>query len=479
MNKRMVTYTLGWVLNIEAVSLCLPAICAVIYGEYRSLKAIGIAMAMCLVFGILATFKAPKNKTMYAKEGFVTVALSWISLSLFGALPFFFEGAIPNFADAFFEIVSGFTTTGASIINDLSIIPKSLLFWRSFSHWLGGMGVLVFLVALLPLSGGSNLYLIKAESTGPSVSKIVPKVRMTARVFYGIYIMFTVFEVILLLCGGMNLFESLTLSFGTVGTGGFAILASGCAEYSSYVQIVITVFMFLCGIDFSLYYLILTKRAKEALTSEEFRAYFIIVITSIVMISINCINLFANIGETIRHSAFQVISLMTTTGYATADFNLWSEFSKAILVALMFIGGCAGSTAGGIKVSRIIILFKSIGREIKAAAHPKTTAKIRMNGRLLEHETVRTVNVYVGILAVLFTACVLIISIDGFDFTTNFTAVAATINNIGPGLGAVGPYGGFAGYSVLSKIVLSIAMLIGRLEIFPMLLLLYPKTWKK
>lgn len=479
MNKKMLSYTLGWVLNIEAVCLIMPTICALAFKEYTSLKCFGITIALCLLFGILATFKAPENKTMYAKEGFVTVAMSWILMSLFGSLPFFLSGTIPNFIDAFFETVSGFTTTGASILSDLTNIPKSMLFWRSFSHWIGGMGVLVFLVALLPLSGGSNLYLIKAESTGPSVSKVVPKVRMTARVFYGIYILFTVLEVLLLLFGGLDLFESLTLSFGTVGTGGFGIVNSGIARYSSYVQIVITVFMFICGVDFSIYFLILTRRFKEALTSEELRAYIIIVISAITLISINCINLFSGIGETIRHSAFQVVSLMTTTGYATSDFISWPEFSKAILVVLMFIGGCAGSTAGGIKVSRIILLFKSIGREIKTAAHPKTTAKIRMNGRLVEHETVRTVNVYIGILAVLFTIVLLIISIDGMDFTTNFTAVAATINNIGPGLGAVGPYGNFSCYSALSKFVLSIAMLVGRLEIFPMLLLLTPKTWKK
>lgn len=479
MNKRMVTYTLGWVLNIEAVCLMLPLICAVVYREYSILKCIGITIVLCLFFGILAVIKAPKSKTMYAKEGFVTVALSWVLLSLFGSLPFYLSGTVKSFAEAFFEIVSGFTTTGASILCDLDVVPRSLLFWRSFSHWVGGMGVLVFLVALLPLSGGSNLYLIKAESTGPSVSKIVPKVHMTARVFYGIYIAFTVSEVVLLLIGGLGIYESLVLSFGSVGTGGFAILNSGIAGYSPYVQIVITVFMFLCGVDFSLYYLILTRRFKDALTSEEFRAYTAISFTSIALITINCLSLFDSVGDAIRNCAFQVVSIMTTTGYSTVDFNLWPEFSKAILVVLMFIGGCAGSTAGGIKVSRIIIMLKSIGREIKTAAHPKTAAKIRMNGRLVEHETVRTVNVYVGILAVIFTICLIIISIDGMDFTTNFTAVAATINNIGPGLGIVGPSGNFSGYSDLSKIVLSIAMLVGRLEIFPMLLLFYPKTWKK
>lgn len=479
MNKKILSYTLGWVLNIEALCLIMPTICALVYKEYTSLKCFGITIALCLFFGILGTFKAPENKTMYAKEGFVTVAMSWILMSIFGALPFFLSGTIPNFIDAFFETVSGFTTTGASILKDLSVVPKSMLFWRSFTHWIGGMGVLVFLVAILPLSGGSNLYLIKAESTGPSVSKVVPKVRMTARVFYGIYILFTALEVLLLLFGGLDLFESLTLSFGSVGTGGFGVSNLGIAGYSPYVQIVITVFMFICGVNFTLYFFLLTRKFKEAITSEELRAYVIIVFSAITLVSINCINLYAGIGETIRHSAFQVVSIMTTTGYSTCDFTAWPEFSQAILVVLMFIGGCAGSTAGGIKVSRLIILFKSIGREIKIAAHPKATTKIRMNGRLVDHETVRATNIYVGILAVIFTIFMLIISIDGLDFTTNFTAVAATINNIGPGLGAVGPYGNFSGYSNLSTFVLSIAMLVGRLEIFPMLLLLTPKTWKK
>lgn len=479
MNIRTIMYTLGWVLNIEAVCLILPAVCAIIYGELYYLKYIALCIVLCLAFGIALVIKPSENKAMYAKEGFVTVALSWIVISIFGSLPFSLSGAIPNFVDAIFETVSGFTTTGASILSDIEAMPKCLLFWRSFTHWIGGMGVLVFLVAILPLSGGSNLYLIKAESPGPSVSKIVPKVRQTAKIFYSIYIALTLAEVILLLAGGMSLFEALTLSFGTAGTGGFGTLNTSIATYSPYIQWVITIFMLMFGVDFSLYYLVITKRVKIALSSDEFKTYLIIVATAVAAVAINCRHLFANAFETLRHSAFQVASIITTTGYATTDFDLWPEFSKAILVALMFIGACAGSTGGGIKVSRIIILLKSIGKEIKVASHPKATAKITMNGRLVEHETVRAVNVYISIFAILFTASMLIISIDNMDFTTNFTAVAATINNIGPGLSGVGPTRNFAEYSALSKLVLSLDMLIGRLEIYPVLLLFAPKTWKK
>ena len=479
MNIRMIFYTLGWVLNIEAACMLLPAVCAMLYGEAYYLGYISVSVMLCLIPGAALTFRPPKNKAMYSKEGFVTVALSWIVISLFGCMPFFLSGAIPNFEDAFFETVSGFTTTGASILTDVEALPNSLLFWRSFTHWIGGMGVLVFLVALLPLSGGGNFYLIKAESPGPSVSKIVPKVKSTAKIFYSIYIALTAAEVIFLLFGKMSLFESLTLSFGTAGTGGFGLLNTGAATYSPYVQVVITVFMIIFGVDFSLYYLILIKRARDILKSEELRCYIGIIAAFTAAIAVNCRGLYESTADLIRHSAFQVASIITTTGYSTADFNLWPEFSKALLVALMCIGACAGSTGGGIKVSRILILFKSIAREIKVAAHPKSTVKITMNGRLVEHETVRAVNVYAGTFMIIAAVSILIVSMDNFDFTTNFTSVMATLNNIGPGLSLVGPCGNFSLFSPLSKFVLSLDMLIGRLEIFPMLVLFHPATWKK
>ena len=478
MNYRIIFYTLGWVLNIEAFCLLLPAICSLCYSEPYFITFL-ICIGLCLLFGVPLVVKSPKNKTMFAKEGYITVALSWIIISIFGALPFVFSGSIPNFIDALFETASGFTTTGASILTDVEALPKSILFWRSFTHWIGGMGVLVFLVAILPLFGGSNLNLIKAESPGPSVSKLVPKVKTTAKLLYSMYLGMTVIEIILLLLGGLNLFEALTLSFGTAGTGGFAILNSGLATYSSYVQIVITIFMVLFGVDFSVYYLLLMRKFKSAIRSDEVRVYFTVFAISSIIIAVNCLNLFNGFGESLKHAAFQVGSIMTTTGYSTTDFDLWPQLSKTLLVLLMFMGACAGSTGGGIKVSRIMILFKSIIKEIKIAAHPKSTHKITMNGRIVEHETVRAVNVFMMAYLAIFAIALIVISLDNMGFTTNFTAVVATLSNIGPGLEAVGPTQNFSAYSPLSTLILTFAMLAGRLEIFPMLVLLSPYTWKK
>lgn len=477
MNYGIILNTLGWVMNIEALCMTLPLLCAFVYKE--SIIPFAVAIGICLAFGLPFVIKSPKNKTFYSKEGFITVALSWIVISFLGAVPFVVSGCIPDFVDAFFETVSGFTTTGASILSDVEALPKSLLFWRSFTHWIGGMGVLVFLVALLPLSGGSNMYLLKAESPGPSVSKLVPKVKSTAKILYVIYIAMTFIQIILLLLGGMDLFDSLTLTFGTAGTGGFGITNSGFADYSSYVQIVCTVFMILFGIDFSVYYLIILRRFREAFRSSEVRTYLTIIFVSVILITSNCMSLYSSIGEALKHSAFQVGSIITTTGYSSVDFNLWPEFSKTILVILMFIGACAGSTGGGMKVSRIIILVKSIVKEAKIAVHPRATHKITMNGRLVAHETIRATNVFMVSYFIIFFLSLLIISIDNMSFTTNFTAVAATINNIGPGLDMVGPTSNFGAYSPFSKLVLSFNMLLGRLEIFPLLTLFSPFTWRK
>ncbi len=478
MNYRIIRYVLSWVLKIEAVCMILPLICSFVYAEQT--KGVWLfCIALCLSMGVLLSFKSPKDKTMYVKDGFISVALSWILLSLFGSLPFVFSGAIPNFTDALFETVSGFSTTGASVIKDLDVIPKSIIFWRSFTHWIGGMGVLVFLVALLPLSGSSNFYLIKAESPGPSVSKLVPRVKSTAKILYLIYISMTVLEIVLLLIGGMKPFDAITLSFGTAGTGGFGISNAGFSIYSPYCLSVITIFMILFGIDFSIYYLILLGKVRSVLKSDELKAYLGVILLSIIIITINVRPLFESLTETIRHSSFQVASLITTTGYATVDFNKWPELSKTLLLTIMFFGACAGSTGGGIKISRILIMLKSIAKEIRIIAHPKSTIKIKMNGRLVEHETVRSVNVFMVSYLAIFVFSLLIISLDNFDFTTNFTAVTATINNIGPGLSKVGPMENFALFSPLSKIVLIFNMLVGRLEIFPILLLLFPRTWKK
>lgn len=485
MNYKVVLHTLGWVLNTEAAAMCLPLVCSLLYREFNMAYIFLLAIALCVAFGISLTVKTPKNKTMYAKEGYITVALSWISLSIFGAIPFYISGYIPNFVDALFETASGFTTTGSSILTSVEALPRGLIFWRSFTHWLGGMGVLVFLVAILPLSGGKNLHLIKAESPGPNVSKLVPKIKSTAKILYLIYIGITAAEVIFLLFGknidgeNLNLFDALTLTFGTVGTGGFAILDSGMQSYSPYVHNVITVFMILCGIDFSLYYLILLGRAKEAFSSEEARTYLGIVILSTLAITINCRPLFDSLATTIRHAAFQVGAVITTTGYSTANFDTWPDFSKTILVTLMFIGACAGSTGGGIKVSRILILIKSILKEIYTVLHPNASKKITLNKKTVEHEVIRQVNVYMSAYMIIFVISILIVSLNGKGLITSFTAVAATINNIGPGLDVVGPFGNFSSLSNLSKLVLTFDMLIGRLEIFPFLILLSPRTWKK
>ncbi len=478
MNYKTIRYILSWVLKIEALCMLLPLICAFIYNE-QTITAWVFSVLLCLVFGMLLCIKPPQNKTMYAKDGFVTVAFSWIILSIFGALPLVFAKVLPNFVDALFEIVSGFTTTGASVITDLDVVPKSIIFWRSFTHWIGGMGVLVFLLAFIPVTGNNNFFLVKAESPGPSVSKLAPKVKSTAKILYYIYIAMTFIEIVLLLIGKMPLFDAITITFGTAGTGGFTVSNAGFSAYSSYTHIVVTVFMILFGVDFSIYYLILLKNFRSVFKSDELKMYLIVIFASISIICINCRHLFTSVFETIKHSAFQVASIITTTGYASADFNLWPELSKSILVLLMFFGACAGSTGGGIKISRILISLKSIVKEVRILAHPKSTLKIKINGKSVEHETVRAVNVFLMSYIAIFIISFLLITLDNFDFTTNFTAVAATINNIGPGLAKVGPMSNFSIYSPFSKIVLSCNMLIGRLEIFPILIMLSPYTWKK
>ncbi len=478
MNYGIIIHTLGWVFTFEAICMLLPLLCAVAYGEPYVMTFV-ITILICAVPGIPAVLKKPKNKAMYAKEGFISVALGWIAMSIAGCLPFVISGTIPGFINALFETVSGFTTTGASVLTEIEALPRSILFWRSFTHWIGGMGVLVFLVAVLPLSGGGNLYLIKAESPGPSVGKLVPKVKSTAKILYGIYTVITIAEIILLMLGGMELFEAVTISFGTAGTGGFGIRNLSAAEYSPYLQYVITVFMILFGVNFSLYYLLLIGQIKEVLRSDELKTYFIIIISATLIITANIAGSCGSLEEAFRHSAFQVGSIITTTGFSTTDFDKWPEISKTILVMLMFIGACAGSTGGGIKVSRIIILAKSVAKELRLAIHPRGIHKISMDNRLIEHETIRTSNVFIMAYVTIFAVSLLLISFDNFSFTTNFTAVAATMNNIGPGLDKVGPMANFAGFSPFAKIVLIFDMLIGRLEIFPMLVLFSPRAWKK
>ena len=478
MNYSMIFYILCSVLTFEGFFLLAPCIVALCYGEKQGLLYFAVA-AVCIIVGGFARIRKPKNKVFFSKEGFVTVSLSWIVISLVGALPFYFTGEIPSYADALFETISGFTTTGASILSDVEALSKCSAFWRCFTHWMGGMGVLVLILAVLPISGSYNMHLMRAESPGPSVGKLVPKVRNTAKMLYGIYIVITALEIILLLVAGMSVYDALTLSFATVGTGGFALLNSSIASYSVAIQIIITVFMLICSVNFNVYYCLYAKKFKEAIMSEEMRIFFIIVFGASILITINVMNSFDSVLSAFQTVIFHVASVMSTTGFATADFNLWPEFSKTILLFVMMIGACAGSTGGGLKISRFVIFFKAVKNEILSIIHPKCIKKVHFEGKGLSDEMVKAVLCYVSAYALIIAVSCILISIDNFDFETNFSAVIATFNNIGPGLGMVGPTGNFGSYSVFSKIVLMFDMLVGRLEIFPMLVLFSPSLYRK
>lgn len=478
MNYRIIAYIVGWVLNLQAIFMALPSLTAVIYNE-EDISAFLVTMVICLAMGLPLTRKKPKNKVFHIKDGCVAVALSWFVLSLTGAIPFVLSGSIPHPIDAIFETVSGFTTTGSSILTDVESLSKSVLIWRSFTHWIGGMGVLVFLLSLLPLAGGYHMNLMRAESPGPSVSKLVPKVQSTAKILYSIYLGMTVIQILLLLLGGMPVFDSLCITFGTAGTGGFGIRNDSMGGYSLYCQIVTTIFMILFGVNFSAYYLILTKKFKSAFQIEEIRYYFGIIIAAVLLIAINSRHMFSGFGQAIQQSAFQVGSIITTTGYSSTDFNQWPALSKTILVILMFVGACAGSTGGGIKVSRIVLLLKAAKKEFQLYLHPNAVKKIKMDKKSVSHETLRSTNIFLSVYLLIFCGSILILSLDNFDMTTNFTAIAATLNNIGPGLEIVGPMGNFSSFSYLSKLVMIFDMLAGRLEIFPLMLLFFKGTWKK
>ena len=479
MNFSIVQRISGYVLVFVAVLMVLPCIVAVIYQEREGWSFV-ITAALCLLLGFLIMRKKPENRVFYVKEGFVAVALSWIIMSVMGSLPFLITGTITNPIDAMFETVSGFTTTGSSVLSDVEAVSKSVLFWRSFTHWIGGMGVLVFLLSLLHMTGGgSHINLMKAESPGPSVSKLVPTVQSTAKILYIIYLAMTVLEVVFLLIGKMPLFDALTITFGTAGTGGFGIKNDSMAGYSPYLQIVVTVFMILFGVNFSAYFLLLRRKVKQAFSMEEVRWYLLIILASIALITLSVRDMYGSVGEAARHAAFQVGSIITTTGYASTDFNLWPEVPRTILVLLMFIGACAGSTGGGIKVSRLVILVKTIKKELHTFLHPRSLKKLKMDGHTLEHETVRATNVFLIAYVLIFSFSVLLVAFDGNDLITNFTAVASALNNIGPGLELVGPMGNFGLFSNGAKLVLIFDMLAGRLEIFPLLLLFVRDTWKK
>ncbi len=477
MNSSIIRYILGNVLRIEALLLLLPCLTAVLYREDTGIWYLAVA-ALCLLLGQLMVYKKPDDSVFYLKEGCVTTALSWIFLSFFGALPFCLSGEIPSFTDALFETVSGFTTTGASILDNVEALSHTALFWRSFTHWIGGMGVLVFLLAVIPLSGGSNINLMRAESPGPSVGKLVPKIRHTARILYLIYFAMTLLEICLLLAGKMPVFDALTTALGTAGTGGFGIKADSIAGYSAYLQWVITVFMILFGVNFNAYYFILFHNFQKAFSMEEVRYYLGIILAAVLFVFFQIISMYGSALEALRHAAFQVASIITTTGFSTVDFDLWPQAAKTVLVLLMFIGSCAGSTGGGIKVSRIVILVKTLGKELTSYIHPRSIKKIKFEGKAVEHETVRSINVYFITYMILFSASVLAVSMEEKDLTTNFTAVAATFNNIGPGLELVGPSRNFGLLTPFSKYVLMFDMLAGRLELFPLLILFHPSVWK-
>ena len=478
MNTSMIRFILGSILKIEAVLLFLPVICAVIYHESEGF-AFFITAFLCFIVGFILTLRKPKDHIFYLKEGCITTACSWIIMSLFGAVPFVITGEIPSYLDALFETVSGFTTTGASILNDVEALSHASLLWRAFTHWIGGMGVLVFLLAILPMSGGSNINLLRAESPGPSVGKLAPKMKTTATMLYLFYFALTFMEFVLLLIFGMPLFDSICTAFSTAGTGGFGIKNDSIGGYATSIQWVVTVFMILFGINFNAYFFIWVRDFKKAFKMEEVRAYLGIIGTAIVLITLNILHTCENLFQAVTESAFQVASIITTTGYSTVDFDQWPSFSKTILVILMFIGACAGSTGGGIKVSRIVIVMKAFAKEAFSYIHPKSIRHLSMDKNPVKHEVLRSVNVFFDTYIAIFIISLLLVAIEGQGMQTNLTAVIACFNNIGPGLEGVGPTQNLAFFSPLSKIVLMFDMLAGRLELFPMILLFHPTIWKE
>lgn len=476
----MITYVLGSLLRIEGVLMSIPLVLSFVYREGPAQKAFLITVLVCFVLGTLIRHREPENKSIYGREGFVVVALSWIVMSLFGAMPFYLSGAIKGFINCFFETVSGFTTTGASILTEIEGLPMSILFWRSFTHWIGGMGILVFMLAILPMGDERSMYMMKAEAPGPMVSKLVPKVKSTAKLLYKIYIALTIIEMILLLLGGMPLFDSVVNSFSTAGTGGFAILNSSIAGYNNaYYEYVITAFMLLFGVNFNLYYFLILRDFRNIWKNEELRYYVGIVVLSIILITTNIYHMYPTFESAFRHAAFQVAAIITTTGFATANFDLWPEFSKALIFCLTILGACAGSTGGGLKVSRLIILLKLAYREIKHIVHPRSVNLIKLDGYKVEEDVVRGVTGYIVIYVLLLLGSFILISFDNYDFTTSLTSVVTCLGNVGPGFAMVGPVENFSFFSGFSKLVLCFDMLLGRLEIFPIVMLFAPSIWRK
>ena len=479
MNKKMIIYILGKMLGVEGALLLIPAVVSLIYGEKTGISFLAVAAVLGVIYLVLGRRK-PKNNRIYGKEGFAVVGLAWVLWSLFGALPFVISGTVPNYVDAFFETVSGFTTTGSTILQEIESLPRGINFWRCFTHWIGGMGVLVFVMMVTSLDDENAMPLMRAEVPGPEADKLVPKARSTARILYQMYFALTAVEVVLLMFGGMNLYDALVHSFSTAGTGGFSNRNSSVAFYdSAYIDGVITVFMILFGINFNLYFLLLLKNWKSALKNEELRAYLGIIAAAIAVITVNILNIYENVFHAFRYAAFQVASVITTTGFYTADYELWPELSKAVLLTVMFIGACAGSTGGGIKVCRFVILCKSIRQEIRKILHPNVVTMVKINGKKVNNDTMKGINTFFAAYIFILVISVLIVAIDNFDFATSFSGVLTTINNVGPGISKVGPVENFHMFSPLSKLVFCFDMLVGRLEIFPYLLLLSPDLWRR
>ena len=488
MNYRMIAYLLGYVLLLIGAFLLLPVIVALIYGEGDLLSLLLTAVICAALGGMMMLLKPKRDRTMHARDGFVMVSLSWIFISLLGALPFWLNGAIPSYLDAVFETVSGFTTTGASILTHVEAMPHGLLFWRSFTHWLGGMGVLVFMLAVVPLSGES-IYLLKAESPGPSVSKMVPKMRTTAKILYGIYFAMTLLQIFAYqlgdLCGwgDISLFDSVCLAFGSAGTGGFSVRSTGLAEYSSYVQTVTTVGMIMFGVNFSVYFFLICRKFRLVRQNTELKYYLAIILGAVALITANLMltgGYFTDVRNAVHHVSFSVGSIITTTGYGTVDFSTWPELSRTVLVLLMICGACAGSTGGGLKVSRVVILVKTARSELRHLLHPHSVDVMKMDGKRVDRDVIRGTSAYLIFYILIAVVSIVLVSLDNFGTETSVTSVLATLNNIGPGTSIIiGPFGGYSGFSALSKVVMILDMLFGRLELFPMLILFRPSTWRK
>ena len=478
MNYRMLFYLFSVILMAEAAFMLLPLLVALIYSE--NIFPFLITVGILIIISASGVILKPKDTRIYTKDGFVCVAAAWVLMSVFGALPFVIDGSIPSFIDAFFETVSGFTTTGSTILTEIESLPKSILFWRSFTHWIGGMGVLVFILAIIPSDDGRAIHLLRAEVPGPQKGKLVPKLRRTARILYGIYFGFTVIEVIALCIAGLPFYDALVNTFGTVGTGGFSVLNKSIEGYNNpAVEWIMAIFMLICGINFNLYYFLLIKRFRDVFRSEELKTYLAICFVSVSIIVLNTLRIVGNLGECVRDAFFQVASITSTSGFSTTNFDAWPQMSRTVILILMVFGACAGSTAGGLKISRIIIVIKSSFREIKHMLRPRSVNVVKLDGEVVPEETVRGAVNYIALYLVIFVMSFLLVTVDGFSTETNFSAVIACLNNVGPGLSDVGPAGNFAGFSIFSKMILSLDMLFGRLEIMPMIILFSPSTWKR